>query len=252
MTHSSGRSDSHDALNARAGELAGALAADGVRVVAMTWVDNAGLELRMAFEVEWFVGLDDGDGTVADCSGPGYGMTRVVELSDYLADIVEAMAAEGVPVEQLHPEYATGQMELSVAATDPVAAADRQVLVRETIRAVSQAHHLRASFAPMVVAGQVGNGGHLHLSVWAEGRNLLAGGDGPHGLTPDGQSGLTGLLDHLPPCARWVRRAWPAISSWCHNDGRGPSSAGAGRTGKRPCASSPEQEGRSRRRPTPS
>jgi len=158
----------------------------------------AGLELRMAFEVEWFVGLDEGDGTTPACTGPAYGMTRVVELSDYLADIVEAMSAEGVPVEQLHPEYATGQMELSVAATDPVAAADRLVLVRQTIRAVSQAHGLRASFAPVVVAGQVGNGGHLHLSVWSGGANLLAAGEGPYGLTGGGEAALSALLDHLP------------------------------------------------------
>ncbi|MGI9022207.1 MAG: glutamine synthetase [Acidimicrobiales bacterium] len=159
---------------------------------------EAGLELRMAFEVEWFVGLDEGDGTTPACRGPGYGMTRVVELSDYLADVLEAMAAEGVPVEQLHPEYAVSQLELSVGDTNPVDAADRLVLVKQTIRAVSQAHGLRPSFAPVVVAGQVGNGGHLHASVWSGGANLLAGGDGPHGLTTRGQSAMAGLLDRLP------------------------------------------------------
>jgi len=125
-------------------------------------------------------------------------MTRVIELSDYLADVLDAMAAEGVPVEQLHPEYAAGQMELSVGATDPVEAADRLVLVKQTIRAVSQSHGLRTSFAPVVVAGKVGNGGHLHLSVWSGPSNLLAGGDGPFGLTARGESALAGLLDHLP------------------------------------------------------
>jgi len=159
---------------------------------------EAGVTLNMAFEVEWFVGRDEGDGTTPACAGPAYGMTRVLELSDYLADIVEAMAAEGVPVEQLHPEYAVSQMELSVAATDPVQAADRLVLVKQTIRAVSQSHGLRPSFAPVVVAGQVGNGGHLHASAWSGDVNLLAGGDGPHGLTTQGQSILAGLLEHLP------------------------------------------------------
>jgi len=160
---------------------------------------DAGLELRMAFEVEWFVGRDDGDAAVSPAgAGPAYGMTRVVGLLDYLADIVEAMAAQDVPVEQLHPENANGQMEISVAAADPVAAADRAVLVRQTIRAVSEAHGLRTSFAPVVVAGQVGNGCHLHLSVWAAGSNLFAGGDGPYGLTADGEAVLNRLLDHLP------------------------------------------------------
>jgi glutamine synthetase len=76
--------------------------------------------------------------------------------------------------------------------------ADRVVLVKETIRAVSQTHGLRASFAPVVVAGVVGNGGHLHLSAWSGGANLFAGGDGPHGLTGRGESILAGLLDALP------------------------------------------------------
>ncbi len=159
---------------------------------------SAGLSLKMAFEVEWFVGYDEGDGTTPACRGPAYGMTRVIELSDYLADLLESLAAEGVPVEQVHPEYAPGQMELSVAAAEPVEAADRLVLVKQTIRAVSRSYGLRPSFAPVVVAGRVGNGGHLHLSVWSGGGNLFAGGDGPHGLTSRGEFALAGLLDHLP------------------------------------------------------
>lgn len=159
---------------------------------------SAGLALKMAFEVEWFVGHDEGDGTTPACRGPAYGMSRIIELADYLADLLEALAAEGVPVEQLHPEYAPGQMELSVSAAEPVEAADRLVLVKQTIRAVSQAYGLRPSFAPVVVAGSVGNGGHLHLSVWSGASNLFAGGAGPHGLTSQGESALAGLLDHLP------------------------------------------------------
>jgi len=138
-------------------------------------------------------------------------MTRVVELSDYLADLLEALATEGIPVDQLHPEYAVGQMELSVAAAGPVEAADRLVLVKQTIRAVSQAHGLRPSFAPVVVAGQVGNGGHLHVSVWSGTANLLAGGDGPYGLSARGESALAGLLDRLPAlCAVGA----PSVSSY--------------------------------------
>jgi glutamine synthetase len=157
-----------------------------------------GLELKMAYEVEWFVGRGEGDGTTPACAGPAYGMTRVVELSDYIRELLVVLEAQGVPVDQFHPEYAAGQLELSVAATDPVGAADRLVLVKQTIRAVSQAHGLQPSFAPIVVAGQVGNGGHLHLSAWSDGRNLFARGDGPYGLGRRGESLLAGLLDALP------------------------------------------------------
>lgn len=186
----------------------------------------AGLELRMAFEVEWYVGRDDGAGTTPGCLGPAYGMTRVIELSDYLDHLLQALAAQRIPVEQVHPEYAPGQLELSVAPTDPVGAADRVVLTKQTIRAVSRAHGLRASFAPVVVTGQVGNGGHLHLSVWSGGANLLSGGDGPYGLTAPAQAVLGAVLDRLPAlCAvgspsvasylRLVPRRWAgAYQCW--------------------------------------
>ena len=173
--------------------------------------EQAGLELRMAFEVEWFVGRDEGDGLEPGCRGPAYGMSRVVELSAYLGALVEALAAQGVPVDQVHPEYAPGQLELSVAPADPVGAADRLVLVKQTIRAVSQAHGLRPSFAPVVVAGVVGNGGHLHASVWSGGANLLAGGDGPYGMTVRGEAVLATILDRLPAlCAISA----PSVSSY--------------------------------------
>ncbi len=171
------------------------------RLFAAVMTDRAaerGLDLKMAFEVEWFVGRDEGDGTTPACAGPAYGMARVVELSDYIRELLVVLEDQGVPVEQFHPEYAAGQLELAVATADPVGAADRLVLVKETIRAVAQTHGLRVSFAPVVMAGQVGNGGHLHCSVWSDGRNLFTGGDGRHGLTKRGESILAGVLDALP------------------------------------------------------
>ena len=132
------------------------------------------------------------------CAGPAYGMTRLIELSDYGRDLVTALEQQGIVVEQFHPEYAAGQLEVSVAAKDPVAAADDSVLVRQTIRAVSARFGFQASFAPSVVAGSVGNGGHVHLSIRRDGKSLLAGGPGRHGLTADGEAFASGILAALP------------------------------------------------------
>lgn len=158
----------------------------------------AGLEVRMGFEVEWVVGRDADGELEAACRGPAYGMTRMVELGDYCRDLLTALAEESVEVLQLHPEYAAGQFELSAAPVGPVTAADQVLLVRETVRAVSRRHGLEATFAPTVVAGAVGNGQHLHLSLHRDGANLLAEGPGRHGLTAAGESFLAGLLGALP------------------------------------------------------
>lgn len=170
-----------------------------------------GLTAQVSFEVEWAVGTDDNGTFVPACEGPAYGMTRVIELSDYAREVAEAIERQGIVVEQFHPEYADGQMEISVSPRDPVGAADDSVLVKQTIRAVSQRHGLRASFAPSVVAGGVGNGGHVHLSLWRDGRNLLAGGPGRYGMTADGEAFAGGVLTELPAL---VAVGAPSVASY--------------------------------------
>ena len=87
--------------------------------------------------------------------------------------------AAGIRIGQFHPEYGPGQLEISLPAAGPVPAADLNVFARHVIRAHSAAQGWRASFAPTVIPGQVGNGGHLHVSVWRGGRNLLSGARTP-------------------------------------------------------------------------
>ncbi|MFJ8029036.1 glutamine synthetase family protein [Streptomyces sp. NPDC096032] len=162
--------------------------------------ERHGLTFKAAVEIEWAMGLDSAPAGafVPAVSGPAYGAIRQVELSDCTADLLTALAAQDVDVDQLHPEYAAGQFEVSVGALDPVAAADRSVLVRQTIRAVAGRHGLRVSFAPAVLAEGVGNGGHLHLSCWRDGVNLHADGDRRYGMTAEAESFAAGVLARLP------------------------------------------------------
>ncbi|MEV6832935.1 glutamine synthetase family protein [Streptomyces sp. NPDC051133] len=159
-----------------------------------------GLTFKAAIEVEWAFGLGSAPPGefVPAVPGPAYGATRQVGLSDCTADLLAALAAQDVDVDQLHPEYAAGQFEVSVGALDPVAAADRSVLVRQTIRAVAARHGLRVSFAPAMSAEGVGNGGHLHLSCWRDGVNLHAGGERRYGMTPEAESFAAGVLARMP------------------------------------------------------
>lgn len=162
--------------------------------------DRLGITFKAGIEIEWSIGIGSApEGEfVPAVSGPAYSAIRQVELSDYTADLLAACAAQGVDVKQIHPEYAPGQFELSAGPLDPVAAADRSVLLRQTIRAVAGRHGLRVSFAPAVSAEGVGNGGHLHLSCHRDGVNLHAGGSGRYGMTADAESFAAGVLARLP------------------------------------------------------
>ncbi len=171
------------------------------RTFARRMADRAaarGLEASMGFEAEWVLDAGAGDEFVPATSGPGYGMDRLIEVSDYCRDLLQVLDAQSIEVLQLHPEYAPAQFELSVAPADPVAAADRSLLVRHTIRAVTGRSEMRCSFAPAMMVGGVGNGCHLHTSLWRDGRTLMSGGPGPYGLSEEAQAFVAGVLDGLP------------------------------------------------------
>ena len=152
----------------------------------------------MGFEAEWVLDAGTGDEHVPATSGPAYGMDRLIEVSDYCRDLLVAFAAQSAEVEQLHPEYAPAQFELSLGPSDPVGAADHILLASHTVRAVTQRAGLRCTFAPAVAVGGVGSGRHLHASLWREGRNLMTGGPGPYGLGQEAQAFVAGVLEELP------------------------------------------------------
>jgi glutamine synthetase len=150
-----------------------------------------GLDVRMAFETEWVLATESGDPAF---DGPAYGAIRLEQVADYARELLATLRAQDLVVEQFHPEYAGGQLEVSVEHNDPVGAADDAVLVRHTIRRISQLHGWRASFAPTITPDTVGSGAHLHLSVVDQ----FSGGGGPFGLPPVGEAFLAGILRELP------------------------------------------------------
>jgi glutamine synthetase len=157
-----------------------------------------GLELQFGWELEWFLGSEAEGSFLPAYTSPAYGLTALAELSAYLCELAQHLAESGVQIGQIHPEYAPGQLEISLPHGDPVAAADLNVFARQMIRSESVRHGWRASFSPVVVAQQVGSGGHLHFSLFRDGRNLFAHGEGPHGMTDLGESFLAGVLRELP------------------------------------------------------
>ncbi|MEO1003021.1 MAG: glutamine synthetase [Cyanobacteria bacterium J06638_7] len=159
-----------------------------------------GVAVRMGFEIEWVVRTPAaGEPSAAAIAGGPYGADRLLNGLDYVAALGSALDAADLPWLQIHPEYGPGQFELSLAPADPLGAADRQVAARLLIQRVSARFGWQASFSPLPDPAQVGNGGHLHLSVEREGVPLLCGGGGPWGLSTAGAGLIGSLLHHLPP-----------------------------------------------------
>jgi glutamine synthetase len=162
-----------------------------------------GLEIQAGYEMEFVLTeageLDDAGGQPRLAyHAPAYSPHALLAVDEFVTDLLADLAANGVPVHQLHAEYGAAQVELSIAAADPVTAADRQLLARQTIHAAARTHGLRACFAPLFTTTGMGNGWHLHTSVWRDGRNLLASSaPSAHGPGPEGAGWLGGLLRDL-------------------------------------------------------
>lgn len=158
-----------------------------------------GLEFRAGYELEFAV-APAGSADVVTAPGhpgPAYSPHALVGLDGFVAALLHDFAANGLRIGQLHAEYGVAQVELSLAATDPVSAADDQLLARQTIHAAAHAHGLVVSFAPLIGLGAAGNGWHLHTSVRRKGRNLLDD-DGTGVPAGAGAGYLAGLLRDLP------------------------------------------------------
>ena len=158
------------------------------------------LEIVAAFEPEWTLAApgDGGEWEPFDHSlcFSSQGMAAAAGVVD---EIVGALEAQGLAVEQYYPELGWGQHELSIRHADALRAADNHLLYRETVRGVAQARGLDVSFAPKPWPDQAGNGCHLHFSAWGPGGvNRFSGPDAPYGLSELGRRFLAGVLDHLP------------------------------------------------------
>ena len=156
-----------------------------------------GLSMIAATEVEFTVYDAKGEPLV----GSAYGLTRLSIYEEFVVALTKALDFVGAPLEQLHAEYGPGQFEISVAPTNPLAAADLNVLLRLVISKVARNCGFMVSFSPKPFADAIGNGAHSHISFARNGKPLLSGGDGPHGLTPGGESIIAAYVRYLPEMA---------------------------------------------------
>jgi glutamine synthetase len=163
-----------------------------------------GCSALVGYEMEFGVfeppQADDDESLLPAHPGPAYSPHALLAIDDFVASVMRDAEANGLRLGQVHAEYGPAQVELSLAATDPVTAADQQLLARQTVLAAAEAHGLRVSFAPLPTLAGAGNGWHVHTSLWRDGENLLAGGpEGPRGTA--GGSYIAGLLRDLPAVA---------------------------------------------------
>jgi glutamine synthetase len=160
-----------------------------------------GFTVQASFEDEFTLATRSPDGTFAPLDESlcfsGVGMTTAAEVMDA---IIAALEAQGIEIDQYYPELGHGQQELPIRHAPALAAADRQVYYRETVRNVAYLHNLYASLAPKPFPDQAGNGAHIHYSLWdLDGKtNLMHDPADRYGVSQLGYHFIAGVLQNLP------------------------------------------------------
>lgn len=146
-----------------------------------------------SYEAEFYVWNSGGPTDQTPYAG-SYALTAA---DDFVAELAEILADMGIRPQQIHAEVGPGNLELSVEEAEILAAADRRVLVLETIRGVARRMGLEITMAPKPYLEGAGNGHHIHLSVYdEEGAPVIFDGSGM--LSGRGSGFVGGLIRHLP------------------------------------------------------
>jgi glutamine synthetase len=181
-----------------------------------------GLELRVGLESEFVIyhAVDEeqtrqqgtGSRTRRPATGPGrdYAFDLPDKVAQVIARLVSQLSHADLPVEAVKAEGAPGQLEVTFPYGDALAACEQHVLFKEAARTLAARHGMAATFmaAP---DDSTGSGLHLHLSLWREGKPVLAHPERREELSPLGEHMVAGLLRALPDLMPYLA---PYINSY--------------------------------------
>ena len=179
------------------------------RVILRSVLDRAaaaGMELRAGAELEYFLVTRTPDGRLVPADAldvadqPCYDARGVTRMYEHLTSVSDAMAGLGWGPYASDHEDGNGQFEQNFLFAEAMRTADRVVTARYFIQMLAEQRGMTATFMPKPWTDRTGNGMHLHLSLWRDGRPLFEAGDTLDsyklGLSQLAYQFVAGLLEH--------------------------------------------------------
>ncbi len=114
--------------------------------------------------------------------------------------------------EVTHHEVGVGQSEISIKASSILREADNVMRLKKVVKIVASEMGLIATFMPKPIAGDNGNGMHIHMSLWdSEGNIFYDANDSYAELSQEGRYFIGGILDHIGSLSAIVA---PTVNSY--------------------------------------
>lgn len=155
---------------------------------------EAGLTIRAAFEHEF-----------VECVPQSAMLEHPFSLQALLAGeplgslLVQTLVDAGLRPENWLPEFGERQWEITLEPADGLIAADRAIMVRETVRHLARELGRRVTFSPVTTGTGATSGVHIHLSLWhRDGMPATFDAGRPAHLSSEAGSFAAGVLRHAP------------------------------------------------------
>lgn len=153
-----------------------------------------GLKVKAAFEHEFVYEKAE------ERPNAGYALDSFRRQGRFAENYLGALAEAGLELDTFMPEYGPKQYEVTVGPAVGIQAADQAIQVREIARAVAHDLDSRVSFTPILRSDAVGNGVHVHFSLFdaATGKPVNYDENHPDGMSQRAGSFVAGMLKCLP------------------------------------------------------
>ena len=156
-----------------------------------------GIEPKTGVECEFFLISQDG-GSIFDASDhqakPCYDQQALMRRYDVITEICDSMLELGWGPYQNDHEDANGQFEMNWQYDNALQTADKHAFFKYMVKSIAEKHGLRATFMPKPFANLTGNGCHVHVSLWQNGKNLFDDPSDQVGLSKLGYQFIAGLM----------------------------------------------------------
>jgi glutamine synthetase len=178
-------------------------------------------ETRDTLEEKQYRGL-----TPLDPGMFGYSWVRTGQDAALMRDILDGMRDFDIAIEGLHTETGPGVYEAAIQYDDALRAADQAALFKTAMKQIAHRHGLTATFMAKWNAALPGCSGHLHQSLWQDGKNAFYDARAPRGMSKVMRSYIAGQLALMRELTalysptvnsykRYVPGVWaPLVPSW--------------------------------------
>jgi len=141
----------------------------------------------------------------------GYSWVREGQNSDLCHAILDDMDSFDVSLEALHTETGPGVYEVAIKYDDALRAADKAALFKTSMKQLAPRLGYSVTFMAKWNASLPGSSGHLHQSLWKDGKNVFYDASGPHKLSALARHYLGGQIALMPELTALVS---PTVNSY--------------------------------------